>query len=238
MRLPIKAVIGLSALLIIGLIGLLVSVAGQTNSSKQELVESGEVRISSPALPTYSPPPTSSSKVVTKEVADEKPADLIKEISATPTPNPTSTPTAVAIPVKTKPSNQVSGDDTAPVMGDFSFNPTSIDTTKDSTVVITLALTDDGAGVCLAVCSDGSSMTQLRFKNIGSTQMKDATFNLKSGTLKGGIFEAVLEFPEGSAGGIWKVTSVLLADDLGNRQYIDGKELESLGFSVDLLNAE
>ena len=122
MKLPIKAVIGLSALLIIGLIGLLVFVAGQTNSSKQKLVESGEVRASSTALPTYPPPPTSSLKVVTKEVADEKPADLIKEIAATPTPNPTSTPTAVAIPVKTKPSNQVTGDDTAPVMGDFSFN--------------------------------------------------------------------------------------------------------------------
>lgn len=236
MKLPTIAVIGVSALLIIGLFGLLVSVAGQTNSSKQELVESGEVRISSPAVPTYSPPPTSSSKVVTKEVMVEKPNDVIKESSATPTSTPT--PTVVAIPVETKPSNQVPGDDTAPVMGDFSFNPTSIDTTKDSTVVITLELADDGAGVCLAVCSDGSSMTQVRFENIGSTQTKYATFSLKSGTLKGGIFEAVLEFPEGSAGGVWKATSVLLADDLGNRQYINGKDLESLGFPTELHNSK
>ena len=55
MRLPIKAVIGLSALLIIGLIGLLVFVAGQTNSSNQKLVESGEVRASALALPTLLP---------------------------------------------------------------------------------------------------------------------------------------------------------------------------------------
>ena len=129
-------------------------------------------------------------------------------------------------------------EDTAPpTLGYFSFAPISITTSvTGATVNVTLRLTDSGSGVCWYSCSDQSSMTQARFQHVASGQIRDAIFNLASGTVHDGTFEAELVFPRGSAKGTWKVTDLLLADDLGNRRYYPTSELAAIGFPTELLN--
>lgn len=112
------------------------------------------------------------------------------------------------------------GDVNPPILVDFSFSPTVIDTSSGpATITVTIEATDDISGLCLSICSDGSSMTQARFEHPATGQFRDAIFTLASGTINDGIFKSEITFVEGSARGKWEVTSILMVDDLGNRSY-------------------
>ena len=124
-----------------------------------------------------------------------------------------------------------------PTREGFDFWPRTIDTSEHSeTITATLELTDEGSGVCLSWCSDTSSPTQVRFENLDTGQFKDGLFGIASGTLGDGMYEASITFPKYSAGGTWRVTSMLLADDIGNRSWRTAAQLENQGYPTELIN--
>lgn len=125
----------------------------------------------------------------------------------------------------------------APALTDFVFAPATIDTsTGDAIVTVTMALTDDLSGVCVSMCTDLSSPTQVRFQNAQTGQIRDGLFTLVSGTPNAGTFEAQVAFNQDSAGGVWNVTGVLLADLIGNRAFLSKDTLAARGFSTQLIN--
>lgn len=118
------------------------------------------------------------------------------------------------------PTQDQLGDVEPPVLVDLSFEPTFIDTTSGpATVTVTITANDSLSGLCLSTCSDGGSMTQARFEHPATGQFRDAIFTLDSGTANDGVFKSEITFEQGSASGAWKITSILMADDLGNRFY-------------------
>ena len=135
-------------------------------------------------------------------------------------------------------TNSGQGDEDPPSLAGFSFTPTTIDTTSgDATVTVTLTVTDSGSGVCISNCSHNGGATQVRFAHGGSGQFKDAhTFSLMSGTLNDGVFESQFTVPQGSAGGMWNVSYILLVDDLGINRYVEKAEIASLGYLTELSN--
>lgn len=124
-----------------------------------------------------------------------------------------------------------------PSLENFDFWPREIDTSDGpETITATLEITDEGSGVCVSICSDSSSPTQVRFEHAETGQFKDGLFNIASGTPGDGIYESSITFPKSSAGGIWNIKSMLLADDIGNRSWRTSAQLNSQGYPTELRN--
>jgi hypothetical protein len=146
---------------------------------------------------------------------------------------------AVAAVVGSVGAQSVAGSDSSPPqLADFSFSPSTIDTSSGpATVTVTMDLTDDLSGVCVSSCADNGSPTQVRFQHQGSGQLRDAIpFALTSGTLTNGTFEADVVFPQSAATGSWTVSSVLLKDQVGNWVFLYTADLNSAGFPTKLTN--
>jgi len=132
-------------------------------------------------------------------------------------------------------SAQTPDDVNPPTLLDFSFTPDTIDTSQGTgTITATMRLMDSGSGVCLASCFDNSSPTQVRFQHLETGQFQDGLFELTSGNLNDGTFQAPITFPQGSASGAWAVTQMLLADNIGNRLWQTKEQLVSQGFPTTL----
>lgn len=132
-------------------------------------------------------------------------------------------------------------DRTPPTLVDFSFSPTTIDTSAGTaTVTVTMRATDSQNRVCVALsdppCSGFIANSQLRFHHPGTGQSRHGIFVLASGTLNDGTFQAQVIFPQNSAGGTWKVGGFILTDNIGNRVDISTADLAARGFPTDVTN--
>jgi hypothetical protein len=122
-----------------------------------------------------------------------------------------------------------------PTLLDFSFTPTTIDTSESAaSITANMRLMDSGSGVCISTCFDHSSPTQVRFQHAETGQFQDGLFELTSGSLVDGTFSGPITFPQGSASGVWTVSQILLADGVGNREWQSTEQLASQGFLTTL----
>ena len=103
-------------------------------------------------------------------------------------------------------------DTTPPALTDFSFTPSSIDTTTAAqNVTCNMTVTDDLAGVTAATCT---------FLSPSFVQSRSCTATTpSSGTPTSGVFSCVISFPRYAAAGIW-MAQVVLADGVTNSQAI------------------
>jgi hypothetical protein len=103
-------------------------------------------------------------------------------------------------------------DETPPALTNFSFTPTSINTTlADQNVTCNMTVTDDLSGVTAATCTFVSPTFQ-------QTRTCTAT-TPTSGTPTAGVFSCVIAFPRYSPAGTW-TAQVTLGDAVGNSQTV------------------
>jgi hypothetical protein len=118
-------------------------------------------------------------------------------------------------------------DVTPPNLVDFSFSPTTIDTSaSDATVTVSAHLTDSESGV---------AVSGVLFQHPGTGQQGFFYFSLIAGTPNDGTYEGVATFPKFSASGTWKVL-LGAQDNIGNYYYWFENELMALGFPTELVN--
>ncbi len=124
-----------------------------------------------------------------------------------------------------------------PQLVNFSFAPTSVDTsTSSQDITFTWEITDDIAGL-LSCCSP----TQLLFKSPSGAQSQHTSvtpLNLISGSAINGIYESVLTLPQYSETGVWQIEYLMVVDEIGNSQYLYSADLTSMGFNTELTVGE
>lgn len=136
---------------------------------------------------------------------------------------------ATDLTVTSAPDNQ------APQLTGISFSPAALDVSAaDQPLTVTLATTDDVSGVELfrtfvefVFTLRSPSGSQLR-------RIVNRELRLNSGTPLAGTWEATINFPQFSEPGLWRVTSVVLYDTVGNRTNLDAAALQALGVTTDL----
>jgi subtilisin-like proprotein convertase family protein len=124
-----------------------------------------------------------------------------------------------------------SGDNTAPTLREFSFTPTSVDTsTGPKTITVRARLTDAGVGVAGEGYNHGA--TEARFQS-PSGQIVDAIlYKLISGDIHDGIYEWTMTVPAGAEEGTWTLQYVAPTDKVGNRTYLNTAALAAAGFAT------
>jgi len=117
-------------------------------------------------------------------------------------------------------------DSTAPVVTDFDFDPTSVDTgTGPAVVGCTIDVTDDLSGVEYVVCG---------FNSPSFTQGQSCTAQTPvTGTPSNGTYQCSVMIPQSPEGGIWKA-AVEVYDRVGNALQADSTALATAGFPTDL----
>ncbi len=127
---------------------------------------------------------------------------------------------------------QAAEDKTPPQVTAFNLTPDSVNTGPAGVeLTLTMTLTDDQAGVCIARdCGDyHSSETQFRLLPTSGTQWIDfASLTRTSGDDLNGTYTATATLPRYSLNGIWSAYSLLLVDKLGNSTSLYKDDLESL----------
>lgn len=123
-------------------------------------------------------------------------------------------------------------DETAPEVIAFNLTPNTVDTADGSaTLTLTLTLTDDQAGVCIAGdCGTYiGSQTQFRIQpeKVSSQWLDFYDFTLISGNALNGMYTATATLPQYSTDGTWSAYSLTLVDKLGNSATLEKEDLES-----------
>src|SRR3990172_2022426 len=128
-------------------------------------------------------------------------------------------------------NNAAVQDLTAPDLAEFSFSPSTIDTSAaDATVTVTARIVDGQSGFSSTFLQFRSPTTQSRFAFLGSG-------NRISGTANDGVYRTTVAFPRFSASGTWTAGFSSLTDTLGNSRALSKADLAAAGFSTDLTNA-
>ena len=119
-------------------------------------------------------------------------------------------------------------DSSAPEITAFGLSPKTVNTEAgEQTISATMTLRDDVFGVA---CQDDLSTHGsifVRLTPIGGTQFVDIQFHRISGDGLNGTYSGTATLPKGSAGGVWRVTWLLLVDMLGNRVDLTWQDLEA-----------
>jgi len=119
-------------------------------------------------------------------------------------------------------------DTTPPEISNFSFTPSTIDTTNSSqTVTVTIRATDAGRGV---------SGVTVRFRSLIGNQFVNVFMDsrhLISGDSKDGVYSASAIFPQYSKAGMWNVFEMDASDGI-NLKFFYSSELIALGFATEL----
>lgn len=115
----------------------------------------------------------------------------------------------------------------------FDITPTEINTSEEGqTLTLTMTLTDNAVGVCIPDdCGSyyNSSGTQLRLKPLIGTQFVDfSSLTRLSGDSLSGVYQATATVPKSSKEGLWQVDYLLLADKLGNYEFLYANDLNAL----------
>jgi hypothetical protein len=123
------------------------------------------------------------------------------------------------------------GDSTAPVLREFSFTPTAVNTsTGPKTITVRARLTDAGVGVAGEGYTRGA--TEARFQS-PSGQIVDAIlYKLVSGDAHDGIYEWTMTVPAGAEEGTWTLQYVMPVDKVGNRANLNTAALAAAGFPI------
>jgi hypothetical protein len=121
-------------------------------------------------------------------------------------------------------------DSTPPQITAFRLTPSAIDTQWDEqTLNVEVTLTDDQAGVAsqgdLAV---DYGQCGLQVSAIAGTQNVYFWLNRVSGDDLNGVYTATAVVPRGSTNGVWRTSSLQLADKLGNVASLGWQDLETL----------
>lgn len=124
----------------------------------------------------------------------------------------------------------VGGDSTAPLVREFSFTPTSVDTSAGpKTIAVRARLTDAGVGVAGEGYTHGA--TEVRFKSPSGGQIVDAVlYKLVSGDASDGVYESTMTVPAGAEQGTWTVQYMWPVDKVGNRGNLDATAMAAAGF--------
>ncbi|MGZ4791129.1 MAG: DUF7743 domain-containing protein [Ilumatobacteraceae bacterium] len=123
-------------------------------------------------------------------------------------------------------------DTTAPLLESLTIAPSSIDTSNGAqTVTVTIHVTDDLAGVA---AGDPNGFADFVFFGPGpGHQQVDAIFRNTarvSGTSLDGVYTTTMTLPALSVRGTWAVVDAAIVDSVGNRLYLNGKDLADRGF--------
>lgn len=120
-------------------------------------------------------------------------------------------------------------DNTAPEITSLTITPTEFDTSEQGReITITIGVRDNGVGVCPVNTSgcpgnlsgENDSIIYLRINPLigTSTQSSEVYFydNRISGDKNNGTYQKTITIPYGSKVGLWEVSYINLADELGN----------------------
>ena len=117
-------------------------------------------------------------------------------------------------------------DVTPPVLTEFSFSPTHVDTTSNAaTVTFSAQVTDDLSGV---------SQVYAVFGSPSGAHSTEGYLGLQSGNTLNGTYQGGASFPAFGEPGTWTVEFVYVVDTVGNSHSYETSELQSLGFSTTL----
>jgi len=119
-------------------------------------------------------------------------------------------------------------DVTPPEISNFSFTPSTIDTTNSSqTVTVTIRATDAERGV---------SSVSVRFRSLTGNHFVNVFMDsrhLISGDSKDGVYSGVAIFPQYSKAGTWNVFEIDASDGI-NYKFFYSSDLAALGFATEL----
>jgi len=117
----------------------------------------------------------------------------------------------------------------------FDYAPATIDTGLSSqAITFTVHLTDDVSGIH----AGPGTPTQAQFKSPSGNQSVTVWFDgedhLLSGNKLDGVFSNTVILPRYSESGIWRITSLLLVDEVNNTLSLNKVSLEGRGFSTEI----
>lgn len=122
-------------------------------------------------------------------------------------------------------------DNSPPQVTAYSMSATTFSTeTTDQTLTLSVTLTDDQAGVCIASdCgSYNSSATQVTYYSSDfSHHVSFTNFSRTSGDDKNGTYQATATWPKGIQTGNYTVSLFLLVDKLGNSSSLTSGQLQA-----------
>lgn len=124
-----------------------------------------------------------------------------------------------------------------PVLGaaQSGFAPNAIDVTGGSaTVTVSLAVTDDVAGVTFSSVVNFPGPGVVFRSPSGSQTRRVSSFSLVSGDNLNGQWQADITFPQFVESGTWTVDSIVLEDLVGNTVTLDTPTLDAAGFPTTL----
>jgi hypothetical protein len=117
-------------------------------------------------------------------------------------------------------------DETPPVLGDFGFDPETIDVTDGSAdVTCTMRLTDAPAGVTGAICSFAPPDRQIETRFCRMQRI--------SGGANDGVWSCILVFPQNLRAGTW-FSSASAWDSSNNNLHLSASDLAAMGFPTEL----
>ena len=119
-------------------------------------------------------------------------------------------------------------DATAPTLTGFTFTPTSVDvSTGSASVEVTFAAADTGSGL---------NYLSVNFSPVGANGQSRScqAYTPVSGTKAAGTWKCTVTIPQYSASGEWRVSSVYLADNVGNYSSIAEMQLQAAGYQTKL----
>ena len=123
-----------------------------------------------------------------------------------------------------------------PVVADFSFTPSSVDTSaSDQTITVTVRVTDDVAGLQTAP----SLLGRVLFASpSGTTQVfaEVQPFHIVSGTPLDGTYVVTMVVPRFAEQGTWTLSSIFFQDRVGNQANLSAADAAAVGFPTSFVN--
>ncbi len=137
-----------------------------------------------------------------------------------------------------QPASAQDADTSAPNILSFDFGPKAINTaTSSQEITFTVHLTDDLSGVWHGGLFGGGTPCQAQFVSPSGNQQATVTFDSRSNLISGneldGVYSNKMTLPRYSEQGTWKLSSILLVDDVNNQKRLSRADAIALGFPTE-----
>ncbi len=137
-----------------------------------------------------------------------------------------------------QPASAQDADTSAPNILSFDFGPKAINTaTSSQEITFTVHLTDDLSGVWHGGLFGGGTPCQAQFVSPSGNQQATVTFDSRSNLISGneldGVYSNKMTLPRYSEQGTWKLSSILLVDDVNNQKGFSRADAIALGFPTE-----
>ena len=137
-----------------------------------------------------------------------------------------------------QPASAQDADTSAPNILSFDFGPKVISTaTSSQEITFTVHLTDDLSGVWHGGLFGGGTPCQAQFVSPSGNQQATVTFKSRSNLISGneldGVYSNKMTLPRYSEQGTWKLSSILLVDDVNNQKGFSRADAIALGFPTE-----